>query len=225
MNDKQDTNKIFTQVLDMLTLQDYEDIILSLGGIIAKKTSRKWLCHTFCHHKDAKNGKPKLEFYLETKTFYCFSGCQISYNIITLVQQRFKVLGEEKNRFQCLQYIVDTCELDVDLKNFKFKEKSETKCNWQSSLNKYIKHNNTYNNLKIYDKEVLNTFEDKYHIDWIDYGISIETMEKYNIKWYAYRNQIVIPCFDEKGNLIGIRARNMNKELIEEGMPDRKSVV
>lgn len=217
MNNKQDINKIFTQVLNMLTLQDYEDIILSLDGDIVKKTNQKWILRTMCHHKDVKNGKPKLEFYLETKTFYCFSGCQTSYNIVTLVQQRFKVLGEEKNRFQCLQYMVDTCKLDVDLKNFKFKEKSETKCNWQSSLNKYIKHNNTYGDLKIYDKSILNTFEDKYHIDWLNEGISIETMAKYNIKWYAYRNQIVIPIYSDKGDFVGIHARNLDSEVIAQG--------
>ena len=93
--DKQSINKIFKQVLNMLTLQDYEDIILSLDGIITKKTNKKWLCMTFCHNINAIDGSPKLEFYLETKTFYCFSGCQTAYNIITLIQQRFKILGKK----------------------------------------------------------------------------------------------------------------------------------
>lgn len=216
---KQDTNKIFKQVLDMLTLQDYEDIILSLGGVIYKKEHSKWILYTFCHNVNALDGSPKLYFNLEPKTFHCFSECNRAYNIVTLIQQRFKILGEEKNRFQCLQYIVDTCDLNVDLKNFKFKEESNTKCNWESCLSRYIRHKNSYNELKVYDKSILNNFPKLYHKDWIDEGISIETMEKYNIRYYPRLDQIIIPCYNKDGELIGIRVRNMNKEYVNEGNP------
>lgn len=214
---KQDLNKVFKQAIDSLTLKDYEDLIIKTGGIIKSKSNSKWILHSYCHHKNALDGKPKLEFYLNTKTFYCFSGCQQSYNIVTLLQQRFKVLGEEKNRVQILKYIIDTCELDIDLENVKIKEKSNDICDWQSVLSEYTRYKNSYNELKPYNKSILNGFPKLYHKDWLDYGITEETMEKYNIRYYPYRNQIVIPCYDKGGDLIGIRVRNMDKIALNDG--------
>lgn len=214
---KQDLNKIFKQVIDSLTLKDYEDLIIKTGGIIKQKNNTKWILMTYCHNKDPLQGSPKLEFYLRTKTFYCFSGCQQSYNIITLLQQRFKILGEKKNRVEVLKYIIDTCELNIDLENVEIKEKSNDICDWQSILSKYTRYKNSYNELKPYDKSILNGFPKLYHKDWLDYGITEETMEKYNIRYYPYRNQIVIPCYNKGGDLIGIRVRNMDKIALNEG--------
>ena len=216
---KQDLNKVFKQVIDSLTLKDYEDLIIKTGGIIKQKNNTNWILMTYCHNKDPLQGSPKLEFYLSTKTFYCFSGCQQSYNIVTLLQQRFKILGEEKNRVEVLKYIIDTCGLDIDLKNVEIKEKSNDICDWQSVLSKYTRYKNSYNELKPYNKSILNGFPKLYHQDWLDYGITMETMEKYNIRYYPYRNQILIPCFREDGSLIGIRVRNMDEIVLKEGTP------
>lgn len=216
---KQDLNKVFKQVIDSLTLKDYEDLIIKTGGIIKQKNNTKWILMTYCHNKDPLRGSPKLEFYLSTKTFYCFSGCQQSYNIVTLLQQRFKILGEEKNRVQVLKYIIDICELDIDLENVEIKEKSNDICDWKKVLNKYIRYKNSYSELKVYDKSILDNFPRLYHQDWLDYGITMETMEKYNIRYYPYRNQILIPCFQEDGSLIGIRVRNMDEIYLKEGNP------
>lgn len=214
---KQDLNKVFKQVIDSLTLKDYEDLIIKTGGIIKSKSNSKWILHTFCHHKNALDGKPKLEFYINSKLFYCYTKCCQSYNIVTLLQQRFKILGEEKNRVQILKYIIDTCELNIDLENVEIKEKSNDICDWQKILSKYTRYKNSYNELKPYDKSILNGFPKLYHKDWLDYGITEETMEKYNIRYYPYRNQIVIPCYNKGGYLIGIRVRNMDKIALNDG--------
>ena len=44
-------------------------------------------------------------------------------------------------------------------------------------------------------------------------------MEKFNIRWYPYKQQIVIPCYNHLGQLVGTRVRNMNEQVIEEGIP------
>ena len=43
------------------------------------------------------------------------------------------------------------------------------------------------------------------------------TMDKYQIKYYTPRSQILFPVFNIKGELVGIQVRNTNKELIEKG--------
>jgi len=42
---------------------------------------------------------------------------------------------------------------------------------------------------------------------WIDEGISIETMQRFGIRWHEYRKWIIIPCRDIDGRLVGVRRR------------------
>lgn len=214
---KHDINAVFKQILDMLTLQDYEDIIVSLGGVIKEKKQNKWILLTFCHNVEALDGSPKLEFYLNTKTFFCFSGCQTSYNIITLVQQRFKILGEEKNRVQCLKYIIEICSLNVNLDNFQMKEKPKDKCDWQSCVSRYNRYSSNYTENTIYDKSILDNLSNKYYQGWVDENISIDVQEKFGIKFYDFKQQICIPIYDDEANFIGVHCRNLNPEAIENG--------
>ncbi len=72
-------------------------------------------------------------------------------------------------------------------------------------------------NLPIIDNIILDTFQEIYHESWINEGISIETMEKYNIKYYIKDDRIVIPHYDINNNLIGIRGRALRQEDINAG--------
>ena len=66
---------------------------------------------------------------------------------------------------------------------------------------------------QFYDPTILNYFDgDTFYKGWIDEGISIETMRKYNIRWYEYMKHIIIPHYDIDGNLIGIRRRSLRPE-------------
>jgi len=42
-------------------------------------------------------------------------------------------------------------------------------------------------------------------------------MKKFGIKYSILSNQIIIPHHDIDGNLIGVRARNLNEELVDDG--------
>ena len=61
----------------------------------------------------------------------------------------------------------------------------------------------------IYDEAILNYFEDRYYTGWIDEGISPDVMKRFGIKWYEYREHIIIPCRNAQGKLIGIRRRSL----------------
>lgn len=63
----------------------------------------------------------------------------------------------------------------------------------------------------------MNIYEDIYYKGWINEGISIETMKKFNIKNSISDQQIIIPHYDEDGRLVGVRCRNLNKDLVNAG--------
>ena len=72
---------------------------------------------------------------------------------------------------------------------------------------------------KTYDTNILKKFGFDYMglMPWIEEGIGIETLQKFNIKWDSYRQAIVIPNFDYDGKLIGIRERHFKPEELAKG--------
>lgn len=65
---------------------------------------------------------------------------------------------------------------------------------------------------QVHDSKILNFFEDRKINLWLKEGITYESTRKFNIRFYPYRNKIVIPHYDITDNLIGIRVRNIEEE-------------
>jgi DNA primase len=66
------------------------------------------------------------------------------------------------------------------------------------------------------DKDYIQRFKDEVPQEWIDEGISPETMKKYEIRIDPMSNRIVYPVKDNNDNLIGVKGRtrfNNFKEL------------
>ena len=66
-----------------------------------------------------------------------------------------------------------------------------------------------------YDGSILNTFINYKPVEWIYEGISVETMEKYGIRYSIENNSIIIPHRDKDGRLVGIRERNLDRRQVE----------
>ena len=164
-----------------------------------------------CHNLNPFDGSPKLEFYTDTYTFHCYTRCGCSFDIYQLIQKRAKLKGEEWSVFQCAKWICETLGIEFNFKD-DGKRKASTIYNWQSELSKYTKKKHKVD-VPVYDPSILDMFPRIYHENWISRGISLETMDKYNIRYYPFRSQIVLPCYDCLGNLVGIRVRNMIPEM------------
>lgn len=194
---------------ETMTLDDYEIIMNRLNVPKPIKHNNTWMYKSICHNENPHDCKNNLAFYTENRSYYCFSQCQVSYNLITLLEKRFDLLGEAKTRFQCVKWICEQLNIPFNFKSDLEKPKTHI-YHWEENLSKYLKSNKNKISLKVYDKDILNCFEECYHQSWIDDGISIDTMEKYGIKYYHRNDSIIIPCFDIDGNLIGIRQRFLN---------------
>lgn len=205
---------------ELLTLEDYENIFLELGGsdVIYKQDSNEWILKTMCHNVDLIGVKNKLYFYPDDHNLTCYTECSCSMDIIELVRKRFELIGEPKTLVQSVKWICNICNIPFKFKDDKILPKKDI-YNWKSKLNKYIKRNKEEIELKIWDDNILNYFIELYHTSWIEDNISIESMEKYGIKYYARLDAIVIPCRDIEGNLIGIRVRFLNPELEYKYLP------
>ena len=198
-------NFIHELLYERMTLDDYEIIMRRLG---ANKRGDRY--NTICHN--INGGGYNLAFNKETRSFCCFSECSCSYSLLSLIKKRRELLGETCSTYQSLNWLCNELGIEFNFKE-EVKQVNTNIYKWQNSLLKYTKNKNKNIEVRVYNKKILNYFPKIYHTDWIDYGISEEVLDKYNIGWYNYKQQITIPCYRQNGDLIGIRIRNMNPEI------------
>lgn len=60
---------------------------------------------------------------------------------------------------------------------------------------------------KILDLAILDKFDDELPQEWLDEGISAESMKKHQVKIDKWANRIVYPVYDNCYNLIGVKGR------------------
>lgn len=158
------------------------------------------VCKTICHH----GHKRKLVYFNDSKAFKCFTdNCGVM-DIFGLVGRVMGLDFFSSFKYVCMKFGISyqgTFQSGDIVENpgEKFKKAKET-----------IK-------LPLLPKNILNTYYDLYHKIWVEDGISVGSMKKFGIKFSILDNQIIIPHFDVNGNMIGVRARNLNDELVEAG--------
>ena len=141
MREKIDVKKLISQ----LTLEMYETLFKELDVPIYSKSKDKYVLYTSCHNKRGLDGSPKLYWYTDTKVFVCYTGCNATFNIITLVMKRLALLGEDGGFLNAINFILSKTGLDKksNIKN-QPKEKIHTIGNrtfLNSSALKMVYHN------------------------------------------------------------------------------------
>ena len=209
---------IKTTLFENMSVEDYVLVIEKLFDIRPTKITSSFVTyHSFCHHEYERQGGENLSLKIESMMFTCYSHCG-SMDLLKLVKTRYDLIGEDKTSYKCMQEICQICSIPFD---FAETEQRVIEYDWKKDIGRYRKGKKSIDNseIKVYDDKVLNYFPKVYHSDWIGYGISEQTLDKFEIRYYPYRQQIVIPCYNHLGQLVGCRVRNMNDKLIEDGCP------
>ena len=206
--DREQFSKFINEVLyEKLTTQDYYNIMRRLGA-----DNRGDRFRTICHNVDG--GGFNLAFNEDDKYFTCFSECGCSYSLLNLVKKRRELLGEPCSTYQSMKWICEQMGIDFNFKE-EVKQIKNNIYNWQGLLKYSTKNRNAEN--KIYDNYVISKLDDCIYLPWINEGISEETQQKYQIKWYNRRQQIIIPVRNVDGKLVGTHCRNTNPDLVNDG--------
>ena len=201
------------EVLNNLTLDDYEKIFHALGVEEIKKQEEFWILPTLCHNLDIGFASHKLYFYLNTRSTFCFTECQKSRDIIDLIGDRWRLEGKNFKFYDILTYICNICGIKDDNS---FNQPTSPQ-SWKNRLSVYKNTKNTHYLGKRYDKDILKFLKPYHHKAFLNDGISVETMEKFGIGFYPPRNQITIPVYGLDGELIGIHCRNLDPNVIANG--------
>jgi DNA primase len=175
----------------------------SLGADYNFASSQEIHFKSICHNSDSY----KLYWYKNNNggNFYCHRDAK-SWDVISLVEHIKNI-----NFQDALLYICKTLGLNVN--------ESLSKNNidpWQKSLSRWISKEQKIEKLTVYNADVLNLFSPYYNSGWLEYGITKEIMERFNIGWYDRLACITIPVFFNN-ELVGIRGRFTRKQDIENG--------
>ena len=158
-------------------------------------------CTTLCHNGDSD----KLYYYPSTSQFHCYTSCG-SFDIFSLVEKIKGISFKEALKYvkdyfgySDIDNAIDYSE-QIDMSFFsKFKKKKE--------------------NIKLpkVDDKILNVFDNNYHISWVKDHIMPSSMKRFNIKLDVINQRIVIPTRSDKGDLVGVRVRNLDEEMVSKG--------
>lgn len=184
-------------IKEQLNDNDIIKILELLGCSFIKNENDYLICETICHHGDSH----KLYYYKNTKMFYCYTHCG-SIDIFGLIQNSLNI-----DFYDSIMWILNRFNINSNICNNRISD-------WNFIKNyKKSKTNTLKQPIKTYNDNIFNIFQKKYYLGWINEGISIDSMIKYNIMYCDYNQQIIIPHYNSNNELIGIRARNLNPDI------------
>ena len=196
-------------IIESITIEDVKTFLESLGvDQIAYYPEKGYLiCPTICHNPLDEAESMKLYWYQNNKIFRCYTECNEAMSIFALYQKFMRVnYGQEVDFYEaedyvkkCLKHIVLAAHetyssLHLDGTMYKFDARVPL--------------------LDEYSPAVLDCFSKYYHPSWLKDGIKKDVMDKFNIEFSLGQNKIIIPHYDIKGRLVGIRGRTIDPEEI-----------
>lgn len=189
------------EVKDLLKTDDIVDLLYELNAEPIKRNGEVH-CRTICHGGD----KHKLIYFPESNNFSCFTGnCGQNMDIFVLVGRIFNLDFPTSFRYIC----------------GKFNIRNEGSFNPADMVDtgfiKKFKKKEPEHKLSAIPTIVLNRYYNLQHKLWVEDGISLKTMRKFDILFSIRENKIIIPHFDIENRLLGVRGRALNQDEIDNG--------
>lgn len=200
-------NNDFQNLINNLDEEKIIKLMTKLGADRYKETDEAIIFPTICHNTNSADASMKLYYYKDNKFFYCYTQCE-GMSIFKFLEHYYQTRGEEYNWYVDIYEVVKNCSNNFSIKEINF---STTRENLKD---KYKTKKNVIDLPEI-NTQVLNCFVKQYPIEWLNDGITRETMDKFNILYSISQNKIIIPHYDVHDRLVGIRGRALNQDEID----------
>lgn len=190
-----------------ITDDDIIALMNSMGIPLVSANSQYQLYPSACHHSDWERHKNKLYYYVQSQRWHCYS-CSGDWDTIGLVQHLRKCTFNQAVDYICSTLGINATELDI----------RQDVDNWQRDLRRWLPNADIDEpaELTAYDPAILSVFDRLYPTDWLEYGITRDSMDKFGIGWYARQACISIPVV-QNGQLVGVRGRYTRQQDINKG--------
>ena len=197
-----------------LTLEQVSEVVIALGAEPPHVKGNMFMAETICHNMPGE-GSLKLYYYDNTKLFKCYTDCGEYFDVFQLVQKAMLLQKDlEWELPQCVAWVAEMFGISGEAGSFDDLgltddwEVIKRANHLQDKVDKILNAEGN-RELKIYDDIILSRLNYVPVASWINEGITIETMNRYGIKYYPKDEKIVLPHWDIENNLIGIRGRTL----------------
>ena len=186
---------------DIIALMD------SMGIPLVSANSQYQLYPSACHHSDWERHKNKLYYYEQSQRWHCYS-CSGDWDTIALIQHLRHCTFNQAVDYICSTLGIAATEIVQD----------DMRDPWQCELCRWLPNaaQDEPAELTAYDPAILSAFDHLYPTEWLKYGITRDSMDKFGIGWYARQACISIPVV-QNGQLVGVRGRYTRPQDIDKG--------
>lgn len=195
-----------TGLCQSLSAEEIIILMKKLGATDYQDNGSSISFRTICHNLEESEGGFNLTYYKDSKLFYCFSQCSHTYDIITLTRARISLITDKDYHYSdAFFWVLNNAGKDL-IGNELPQVESHV-----SIAEKYRK-GDLLVEFPEYNSNVLDCFIQFPIPEWISDGISFKTMKEYNIRYSISRNAVILPHYDVKSRLIGIRERRLTED-------------
>ena len=200
--------RFFEEVKESLTEEDIINFFHNLGIDNFENRPDAIIFPTICHNVDAEQASMKLYYYKSNKLFHCYTDCGESFDIFGLIKRYCGIRNMDEVKHKELIHSI--------LSKAKYAQGIDfDSVGYVSVADRYKKRN--VPEIKTLSNSCLLPFTHYYTQEWLNEGITKETMDKFNILYSISQNKIIIPHYDINGNLVGIRGRALDPQDLEKG--------
>lgn len=190
-----------------ITDDDIIAIMDSMGIPLVSANNQYMVFPSCCHHADWEHHRPKLWFYTDSQRFHCWV-CQYDADIFGMVQKVQGCTFPQAVAYVCTTLDIQASEVVQD----------DMRDPWQRDLRRWLPNADIDEpaELTSYDPAILSAFDHLYPTEWLEYGITRDSMDKFGIGWYARQACISIPVV-QNGQLVGVRGRYTKRQDVDKG--------
>ena len=192
----------YQEIIENLKDDDVFQLLTRLGGEPIDKGSYI-ISKTICHNEDPDEASAKLYYYKDTHLFYCYTE-DGAMSIFKFLKNYYETRSIPYDWYQDILQVILNCSAPE-----------------VANAQTYKARRGDYEAKKVrkalptYPSGILDVFTTFYPIEWIEDHITPTAMDKFNIRYSISQNKIIIPHYNIKGELIGIRGRALNPEDVE----------
>ena len=187
-----DTQKVI-QLMETLGANDYVE---KIGYVIFP---------TICHNEDSSEASMKLYYYENSHIFQCYTECG-SMSIFQFLKTYYETRQIDYDWYEDIYKVILNCSNYRQLSGFAPKK-------YKSIRSIYAAPERV--KLPTYPNAIIDCFTKFYPPEWLNDGITKQTMDKFNIRYSVTQNKIIIPHYNINGELVGIRGRALNEWEVE----------
>lgn len=195
----------YERIVDQLESDKVISLLTELGADQIVDTPNYILTNTICHNDVAAEASLKLYFYKDNKFFYCYTK-DGGMSIFTFLRKYYETRDIDYDWYEDVVKVAESCAPSIT------RHKIDTP---SLNLKKLYQQDNKKIELPTYPEGILKVFTKLYPGEWLDDGISASTMDKFNILYSHDQYRIIIPHYNVRGELVGIRGRALDPWEVE----------